>query len=156
MKVLVTYLAMLLGMVGPSLAIATAQPTPPPHDSQAAFDYACTVLEYDCSGLAPPTIVWDSLYNTFGALGMYDGGETIYMDNTVMRFADPVMIQSVIAHETAHYLDVKLGVVAFPFTMESVCTSEFNAWRVGNVYVLTHGRPDLADFGWAERYGCFL
>jgi hypothetical protein len=49
---------------------------------------------------------------------------------------------------------VKLGYIQFT-SREAVCLSEVNGWRVGNAYVLTHGRPDFADFSWAERYGCF-
>jgi hypothetical protein len=80
------------------------------------------------------------------------------MDNSVvMRFADNVAVQSVLAHEIVHYLDVTLGITPFPFmSKDQVCQSEFRGWRVGNAYVIANGRPDIADFTWAERYSCFL
>jgi hypothetical protein len=155
MKRFALLLAFYAGAFGPSFAVMSQPPVSPPHDVQAAFDFACDVLDYDCSKLAPPAVVWEPLFLSMGAFGMYDGDATVHMDNSVLRFGDEVMIQSVLAHEIVHYLDVTLGVVVFPFTHESVCVSEFNAWRVGNAYVLTHGRPDFADFSWAERYGCF-
>lgn len=152
MNTLVMLLALYTGGLGPSFALMA---TAPPHDSQAAFDYACELLDYDCSNLSPPEIQWAPIYSSYGALGMYDGSDAIIMDIEVMRFADRVMLQSVLAHEITHYIDVKLGHVAFPFTKESVCKSEFNAWRVGNAYVVANGRPDLASFDWHVRYGCF-
>lgn len=152
MKRLVAYLALWTGMMGPWPALAQS---PPPHDARAAFDFACTVLEYDCTNVPPPKVQWESLYNTYGWLGVYNGTDTIYMDLDIVRLADEVLIQSILAHETAHYLDVQLAVLAPPFSREDVCASEFRAWRVGNAYVVAHGRPDFADFTWAERYGCF-
>jgi len=151
MKTFVLLLALCAGMFGPTYGVFAAVPA---HDTQAAFDYACKVLDYDCSRLAPPGVVWEPLYS-FGVLGYYNGDDTIHMDTEVLRFADPVFTQSILAHEIVHYLDVKLGYVTLPYTMQTVCQSEANAWRVGNVYVLTHGRADLARFDWFVAYGCF-
>jgi len=115
------------------------------------------VTGYDCAGIAPPRVEWVDLYHTYGAHGLYTGFDFVYMDIAVLRFADPAYIQSVLAHETVHYIDFMQGrLTADQADNASACASEFAAWRVGNAYVITHGRPDLADFTWHERYGCFL
>lgn len=157
MKRFVGYLALLAGCYGPAFGIMAA--TPPHAPLADLVTYSCRVLERDCSHVAPPVIQWhEHIYiDQFGneAYGVYDGTNVIHMSLSLLRTADPAFVSSVIAHESTHYYDVQLGVVTLPFTKDSVCASELNAWRVGNVYVMTHGRPDLADFGWAERYGCF-
>lgn len=158
MKRLAMYLAVLLGCYGPTFGILAAQPVMPPHDMRAAFDYACATMQYDCEYLPLPQVVWhESLMTAWGteSEGGYNGTDAIHLSYAALRVADYVYIQSVLAHEATHYLDVQLGVVTLPYTKQNVCESEFNAWRVGNAYVVTHGRMDFADFGWAERYGCF-
>jgi hypothetical protein len=152
MKRLAIYLALFTGCFGPTFAVLAATP---PHDMQDAFNYACNLMEYDCADLPPPKIVWRELYNTRGIVGGYDGSDSIWMDTVVLRFADPVFTQSILAHEITHYLDVQLGVTVLPYTKQSVCESEMRAWRVGNAYVLTHGRADLVNYGWHIYYGCF-
>jgi len=149
---LLAHLVMLFGAYGPSFGIAASVP---PHNVRDAWDYACYVTQYDCSVVEPPKVLWQDLYNMYGIVGGYDGSDTIYMDVTYLRAADPVYVQSILAHEITHYLDVQLGYTTLPYTSDNVCLSEFRAWRVGNAYVLTHGRPDLVDFSWHIRYGCF-
>jgi hypothetical protein len=156
LKALVMVLALAAGIFGSFTAIS--QPQLPPHDTRAAFEFACSILEYDCSQVEPPQIVWSDLYHTYSILGGYNGEASIYMDNSVLRWADPAFTQSVLAHEIAHYLDVQLGVVQLPMVAGSlaVCESEYRGWRVGNAYVIAHDRPDLADFEWHVRYNCYF
>lgn len=151
MKRFVLWLAMWAGAFGPAFALLAE----PPHDTQAAFDYACKLNGYDCTNVAVPNVEWADLYNTQGIFGGYTGTDTIYMDSFVLRYADPVFTQSVLAHEITHYLDAQTGLTELPYTLQSVCDSEFRAWRVGNAYVVSHGRPDLANYGWFIYYGCF-
>lgn len=156
MNRLALYCVLLAGF-GPALGIV-AQPVVPPHNPTHAWSYVCENFEYDCTGIAPPYVVWAyQLMTNTGqpALGMYDGGESIFMSVSELRYADPVSIDWVLAHEMAHYLDVQLGVIELPFTKDNACASEMRAWRVGNAYALTHGRADLVDYSWFERYGCF-
>lgn len=158
MNRLVGYLALCLGCYGPTFGILAQEPVAPPHNEQAAFDYACYARKLDCSGVTPPAVEWHAmLMNPFlgEIIGGYDGGDAIHLSIHELRVADPVYIQAVLAHETSHYLDVQLGITPLPYTHENVCQSEYRAYAVDNVYLITHGRADLADFGWAERYGCF-
>lgn len=154
MKTFALILALYHGSLGPTFALTST----PPHDLQGSFDFACKVMEYDCSSIEPPTVVWESLYHTYGIFGGYNGDDTIHMDNSVLWIADPVYVNSVIAHETVHYLDVKLGVLPVGDMIpgsKALCNAEMRAWRVGNAYVISNGRPDLANFDWHIRYGCF-
>lgn len=153
MKATVLVLAMWAGAYGPAFGVLAQQP--PPHDAQRAFAFACSVLQYDCDSVPQPKVVWDSLFYTVGLFGFYNGDDEIHMDVSMLRIATPEFVDSIIAHEYVHYLDVQLGVIELPFTRENVCQSEFNAWRVSNAYVVSHGRSDLASFNWAEQYGCF-
>lgn len=154
MKRLAMYLAFAAGLYGP-MPVLLANEVKPPHDSQAAFDYACKVTGYDCTGIAVPVITWGPLFIEWGYFGLYEGEATIAVDDSVLRFADPVFVQSVIAHETVHYLDTQLGYAKSPWTKADTCQSEFRAWRVGNAYVLTHGRADLVNYDWFINYNCF-
>jgi hypothetical protein len=142
-------------LVTAAILLSSSAQSIPPHDLQGAFEYACSVMQYDCSEVSPPEIMWTDLYHTMGILGGYNGDAHIYMDIGVLRFADPVYTNSVLAHEITHYLDVQLGEVNFMQDPTALCQSEANGWRVGNAYLLDHGRPDLTDFGWFLRYGCF-
>ena len=158
MKRLVMWLAMWAGSFGPAFGIATAQPILPPHDAAGAWSYVCENFDYDCTDLQPPAIEWvDILFSGNGnpAYGGYNGTDAILLSTYMLRVADPVFTDSVLAHEMAHYIDVQRGLTVLPFTQENVCASELRAWRVGNAYVLVHGRPDLVDYSWFERYGCF-
>jgi hypothetical protein len=159
MKGFVLVLALYAGAFGPGFGIAVAQPPIPRVDINEPFAFACKVLEVDCTNIPPPRIEWFvEVFNTQGHSvdGGYDGGDSIALSGIQLWNADQVWIDSVLAHESAHYLDVQTGFVTLPFTYESVCASEAHGWRVGNAYVIVNDRPQWADFNWAERYACFL
>ncbi len=157
MKGFVMALALYAGALGPMFALA--QPPIPRVDITEPFAFACRVLEVDCTNIPPPRIEWYVEivnHNNEPVDGGYDGGDAIAMSGSQLWNTHEVWINAVLAHESAHYLDVVTGFVVLPFTYESVCQSEAHGWRVGNAYVISHGHPEWSDFAWAERYSCFL
>lgn len=110
-------------------------------------------MEYDCTDIPKPELEYADLYNTWGALGAfyYEYPDRIFVDGGIGRLLDKTYLESIIAHEIVHYLDFKQGLI----DPHDPCYTEWNGWRVGNAYVIVYGRPDLADFNWQERYGCF-
>ena len=119
---------------------------------QEPFDFACSVIKYDCADIPIPTIEVEPIGWAWGMF-RHETPNTIYLDEQIVPYFDEVVLQSILAHEMTHYLDFKRGV--YDGTPGTVCATEWNGWRVSNAYYITHGRPDLADFNWAERYGCF-
>ena len=135
------------------------QPHDPVHiSSQEAFDFACSVLAYDCSGVAVPKIGYTNLYQSFGYWGVYNDAideNVIWLDIGLAPYLDRNFLTAVLAHETTHYLDKKLHKIADFDSKEGTCETEWNAWRVDNAYLASHGKNDITDFTWAERYHCF-
>jgi hypothetical protein len=125
------------------------------YDAQAAYDFACDVMQYDCSQTHVPLVeVVGNLYPLYGALGAYNGGDVVYLDGSIGPYLNQQYVQSVLAHEMTHYLDFKLGTINMGDATQ-VCVSEANGWRVGNAYLVTHNMGEFADFNWHVRYGCF-
>lgn len=136
-----------------TLPVALARPQLPVTDIRDELEFACAVMQYDCTNVELPEVVQTPLFSNWGALGLYDG-HTLYLDTEIMPYFDRVLIDSVIAHELTHYLDYVAKGDEILSDKAHMCASEWNAWRVGNAYVVSHGRPDFADYNWQERYGC--
>jgi len=155
-KVLVAYLAALAGSLGPSLALAVPQPVVIAEiNLPEMMRFACVTLEYDCTDVPMPKVELVPLYRQYGALGVYfPGGDTIYLDSDLLPFFNETAIQSVFVHEMTHYVDhVVIGDEAM---QADKCATEGRAWRIGNAWLVVHGRADLADFTWYERYNCYV
>lgn len=125
-------------------------------DADKLFEFACTVTEYDCSGLEKPEVVYAPLFSNYGALGVFTTEEPgrVYVDSEMGPYLDKVYLEGVVAHEYTHYIEYSLGIEKMD-SKESACRTEWSGWRVMNAYVIVNGRPDLADFTWNERYGCY-
>lgn len=134
------------------LALPTALSVPAVRsvELQEPLSYACAVLDYDCLEISPPAVVYEPLFWPYGALGLFDPATPglIHIDTQMLPYMDQVYVQAILAHELAHYAE-------FALTGElKRCQTEWNAWRVTNAWLVDHGRPDLADYAWTERYGC--
>jgi hypothetical protein len=124
-------------------------------DPVDAWDFACKITGTDCSQITPPKV--EGFPNgegpcqglTWGAYSYQLYPDTVFLCVDTLYYADPVFVQSVVAHEMTHYLDVQKDP-----EMDS-CLTEWNAHRVGNAYVYSHGHPEWADFDWQVWYGCW-
>lgn len=123
-------------------------------DSDKLFDFACKTLEYDCSDIPKPEVVFQPIFD-YGLLGMFDPAypDRVVVDNRIGPWLNQAYFESIIAHEYTHYIENKLGLIDLT-DYASRCRTEWNGWRVGNAYVTVAGRPDFADFNWHVRYGC--
>lgn len=123
-------------------------------DVPDAWNFTCEVLAIDCSNIKPPEVV--GAENGEGPCnGLTWGGfspsypDKIYLCVSPLYYSKQVFIQSVVAHEMAHYLDN----IRNPEISD--CDTEWNAHRVGNAYVYSHDHKDWADYDWQDWYGCW-
>jgi hypothetical protein len=137
-----------------ALPAALARPQVQLMDVRAEFEFACSVMQYDCSDIEIPQIIEAPLFFSYGYLGMYDG-YVLYVDNQIVPYMEQVYVRSVIAHELTHYLDHMVVGGSIFESKEAMCATEWNGWRVGNAYVTANGRPDFADYEWNVRYQCY-
>lgn len=123
-------------------------------DLPALMDFACTVLAYDCSEVPLPEVVFEPLYQTYGAFGGFnpEAGAIIYVDSQMVPYLDEPYIQSIVVHELTHYIDWQLHGSEM---IGDLCAAESRGWRVGNAWLMSSDRPDLVDFSWNIRYGCY-
>jgi hypothetical protein len=152
--VLVAYAAALSGMCGPSYAIAAPPKVATTINVPELMQFACSVLEYDCSQIDPPKVDFAPLYGQMGAIGAYwPGTDTIYLDNQLLPYMTDEYVRSIAAHEITHYVDERVR-GAEEMALDP-CQTENRGWRVGNAYLIVHGREDLVDYSWYERYNCY-
>ncbi len=120
-----------------------------------AWALACKLEQVDCSKIPQPKIVGRHLFQEYGAFGAFglEPLDTIYVDDQLGPMLADVLLESVISHEMTHYLDYQIH--GIDWMRANGCQTEWNGWRAGNAYLVSHGRPDLADYNWQERYGCF-
>jgi hypothetical protein len=138
---------------------ASAAPHTVKYDLQDAWKFACSTLKYDCSKVLPPQVfVYAGADEggpcggegiTWGATPYNNPSRMVALCETPLYYADPVFVQSVLAHEIAHYLDDQLKVTT------DRCETENNGHRVGNAYVVSHGHPEWADYDWQDWYKCY-
>lgn len=123
--------------------------------AQAAWALACELEQVDCSKIPTPKIVPTELFTNYGAFGAWtpEQPDSILIDNQLVPMLADELIESVLAHEMTHYIDSQVH--GLEWMAQHGCETEWNGWRAGNAYLVSHGRPDLADYNWAARYGCF-
>jgi hypothetical protein len=123
---------------------------------EAAFKVACEYTpNVDCAAVAPPQVLYDALYEKYGALGRYPGEGVVTIDyHFAPELANDQHVGlkafTVLVHETVHYLDDVQGNLSDD--VFSVCASEARAWFVGNDFLTKLGRPDLAQPDWVSAY----
>lgn len=125
---------------------------------QYALDYACGVLEVDCSELESPEIMFGNLRALQGAYGYYWHQQTPGILFLVISFRETIEKGnptinprgwSVLVHEAVHYVDHALG------TYRGSCPSEQKAWHTGNLWLLEQGYWKEAVWNWTDYYnGC--
>lgn len=148
MKELVIALA-----VASNLALPAAVAMPPQIDVAALMRFSCSVMERDCTNIPVPQLREAPLFGQMGALGVFMSWypDTIWIDNTILKYMDRDYVNSIVAHELTHYVDYQIDSAGME---ENLCNTENNGWQVGNAYVVLHGKEYLADYAWQDRYGC--
>lgn len=84
---------------------------------------------YACGRLMQPEVVYETMRD--GLLGYYEGGNTIYINDTLQSTEK----FEVLMHEGIHYVHVQLGIIEVPGPAQQVCWSENEAWTLtGSFY----------------------
>lgn len=101
----------------------------------APMDYACTVLEVDCTEFKQPSIIYTNVMEALGLWGAYAYGE----DFVLIDHDAPA---ATVVHEVTHYVLWNVG-------MRDRCISEEAARRVHHKW---EGTP--YDDSWRNLYQC--
>jgi hypothetical protein len=140
---------------GPTPALA-APSAIPQTVIEAAFQVACSYTpNVDCLTAARPRVLYDALFEKYGALGRYPESGLVQIDyHFAPSLANDQMIGveafTILVHEMVHHLDDLQGYLGSD--LFSLCASEGKAWYVSNAFDVKIGRPDLAQPDWQEAY----
>lgn len=128
---------LVIGSLLPATTDAGANKFPDEYSRYVAWGWACE-LTVDCAGLFPPKVEYlkpNEFYR-----GVYNGGNTIY----VARMLKPgVDLISTLIHEMVHYIHTQNGDLRVPFSPQTVCWSENEAFRLVDLWLDSQGRPEL-------------
>lgn len=123
---------------------ATLEYQNPVHD-KVLFAWTCIAMEVDCSYLLPPVIVTSQVAFDYSVYGMHFGGEDyIYIRPNL---GDDPSWNSVVVHETVHYIHHHLGMAAI--SGADRCWSEREARTITSEFLGVEYDPS-----WEENYGC--
>jgi hypothetical protein len=97
----------------------------------------CTILDVDCTDIAPPIVVTTNMMGAFRLHGAYFPGENYI-------FVDPDSPEHTIVHEMTHYLLYEMNLFR-----NDRCGSEYMARRVHHAWEGTE-----YDDTWRAQYRC--